>query len=150
MMFDVMGFMQQLQRASSVTPESSIVPNTIDMAMHPRYTKFVNFKHPCCLSVVPIISLINFLGHHQRSPSHPLSPGGIIITIIILLIIYLTSLPSSWSSSSCSLLLLLLLLILLLLFLFPSLSVARRAPSSRPSPTSLSCTSTRHGLASAD
>ena len=36
MMFDVMGFMQQLQRASSVTPESSIVPNTLDMAMHPR------------------------------------------------------------------------------------------------------------------
>jgi hypothetical protein len=35
MMFDVMGFMQQLQRASAISPESSIVPNTIDMALQP-------------------------------------------------------------------------------------------------------------------
>jgi hypothetical protein len=33
MMFDVMGFMQQLQRASAIRPENSIVPNTIDMAI---------------------------------------------------------------------------------------------------------------------
>ena len=35
MTFDVMGFMQQLQRASAVTPENSIVSNTIDMALQP-------------------------------------------------------------------------------------------------------------------
>jgi hypothetical protein len=32
--FDVMGFMQQLQKASSISPESNIVPNTLDAAMH--------------------------------------------------------------------------------------------------------------------
>jgi hypothetical protein len=35
MMFDVMGFMQQLQRASGISPENSIVPNTLDMALQP-------------------------------------------------------------------------------------------------------------------
>lgn len=34
MVFDVMGFMQQLQKASSISPESNIVPNTLDMALH--------------------------------------------------------------------------------------------------------------------
>ena len=34
--FDVMGFMQQMQKASSIiSPESSIVPNTLDMALIP-------------------------------------------------------------------------------------------------------------------
>eukprot|EP01035_Chromulina_nebulosa_P017708 gene17708-23300_t len=33
MVFDVMGFMQQIQRASGITPENSIVPNTLDMAL---------------------------------------------------------------------------------------------------------------------
>lgn len=33
--FDVMGFMQQLQKASSISPESNIAPNTLDMALHP-------------------------------------------------------------------------------------------------------------------
>jgi hypothetical protein len=35
MVFDVMGFMQQLQRASLTSPENSITPNTIDMALQP-------------------------------------------------------------------------------------------------------------------
>ena len=35
MVFDVMGFMQQLQRASGISPESSIVPNTLEMALQP-------------------------------------------------------------------------------------------------------------------
>mmetsp|Transcript_27455 Transcript_27455/g.46070 ORF Transcript_27455/g.46070 Transcript_27455/m.46070 type:complete len:479 (-) Transcript_27455:362-1798(-) len=34
-MFDVMGYMQQLQRAAAISPESSIVPNTLDMALQP-------------------------------------------------------------------------------------------------------------------
>lgn len=34
-MFDVMGFMQQLQRASSSSPECCISPNTLDMALQP-------------------------------------------------------------------------------------------------------------------
>ena len=33
--FDVMGFMQQMQKASSISPECSIVPNTVDMALIP-------------------------------------------------------------------------------------------------------------------
>lgn len=35
MVFDVMGCMQQLQKASSISPESNIAPNTLDMALHP-------------------------------------------------------------------------------------------------------------------
>lgn len=34
--FDVMGFMQQMQKASSISPECSIVPNTVDMAIIPN------------------------------------------------------------------------------------------------------------------
>jgi hypothetical protein len=33
--FDVMGFMQQLQKVSCLSPQASIVPNTIDMALTP-------------------------------------------------------------------------------------------------------------------
>lgn len=33
MVFDVMAFMQQLQRAAAITPESSVIPNTVEMAL---------------------------------------------------------------------------------------------------------------------
>eukprot|EP01039_Chlorochromonas_danica_P005889 gene5889-6484_t len=35
MVFDVMGFMQQLQRTGAILPEHSIVPNTLEMALQP-------------------------------------------------------------------------------------------------------------------
>lgn len=35
MVFDVMGFMQQYQRAAMLSPENSIVPNSIEMALQP-------------------------------------------------------------------------------------------------------------------
>jgi hypothetical protein len=35
MIFDVMGFMQQLHRASKLTPEAAVVPNTLEMALQP-------------------------------------------------------------------------------------------------------------------
>ena len=47
MVFDVMGFMQQLQRASSISPESSIVPNTLEMALQPtREARAIIRSHP--------------------------------------------------------------------------------------------------------
>ena len=47
MVFDVMGFMQQLQRASSISPESSIVPNTLEMALQPtREARAIIRCHP--------------------------------------------------------------------------------------------------------
>lgn len=33
MVFDVMAFMQQLQRAAAITPETSVIPNTVEMAL---------------------------------------------------------------------------------------------------------------------
>ena len=35
LIYDVMGFMQQLQRSSLMSPENSIVPNTLSMALQP-------------------------------------------------------------------------------------------------------------------
>lgn len=35
MIFDVMCYMQQLQRASEISPECSIIPNSLDMALQP-------------------------------------------------------------------------------------------------------------------
>jgi hypothetical protein len=53
--YDVMGFMQQLQKASSVSPESSIIPNTIDMALTPT-----NEPRAVMLAVYPYkIAFIN-------------------------------------------------------------------------------------------
>eukprot|EP00597_Dinobryon_sp_UTEXLB2267_P016964 CAMPEP_0201114186 /NCGR_PEP_ID=MMETSP0812-20130820/78260_1 /ASSEMBLY_ACC=CAM_ASM_000668 /TAXON_ID=98059 /ORGANISM="Dinobryon sp., Strain UTEXLB2267" /LENGTH=396 /DNA_ID=CAMNT_0047377799 /DNA_START=38 /DNA_END=1228 /DNA_ORIENTATION=+ len=48
MMFDVMGYMQQIQRASEISPESSIVPNTLDMALQTskEAQAIVNAKAP--------------------------------------------------------------------------------------------------------
>lgn len=60
MIYDVMCYMQQLQRCSKIPPEMSIVPNSLDMALQPSHTAQVILE-----AVSPFVTL------HVNRPGPP-------------------------------------------------------------------------------
>jgi hypothetical protein len=65
MMFDVMGYMQQLQRAGGISPQNTIVPNTLDMALQPT-TEVSSHKNDVRVDTLSAYSLFLSLGGEPR------------------------------------------------------------------------------------
>ncbi|KAJ1422536.1 hypothetical protein B484DRAFT_113573 [Ochromonadaceae sp. CCMP2298] len=61
MMFDVMGYMQQLQRAGGISPQNTIVPNTLDMALQPttEVSTYDIHKH-ICIYIYIVRTVVSF------------------------------------------------------------------------------------------